>query len=521
MSVLREARGGMGLGLASGDRAEFLQTLRDGVVVYDSDQRLILYNSSALSLYGLTEGDLVIGDHVEDVLRMLARKGKLGAPEDEPVEEAVARRLALWRSEESRVERRMMSDGRVLDIYRTPTINNELVTVHVDVTAAVRAEQEIERQRSYLKVLLENVSDGVNLLDRDGRFVVFNDRFPELYGVDPASVAWGIPYGEFVERMGDLVGMSPDEREAAVRARHGFAFDPEVTHVRRKLGDGRTLDIHKKNLRDGGCVMTIRDVTEDLRREQDLLEARNVAEQTVRDKSDFVARMSHDMRAPLNGILGVAALLGRTAVDARQRELLGTISNSGTVLLRLIDDILDLSRLEAEPLKAVVEDIDITKLTEECLAIVEPAAFEKQLYLRTRLPATPVPPLRGDAVRLKQILLNLLINAVKFTDKGHVEMALEAVKGPDGVTLFMQVTDTGVGIAVEKLGRIFDSFYQIDSTATRRYGGAGLGLAISRRLVEEMGGTIDVSSELGIGTVFRVRLTLPLAERGGASSRKP
>ncbi len=502
---------GAGFQVPRGEQQHFLDTLRDGVIVHGPDLRLITYNASFLALYGLSTDDIAIGEHLEDTIRMLATMGKIGAPESELLEETVARRLALWANRDARIERRVLPSGRVIDIYRTPTIHDETVSVHVDVTQSVRAEQEIDRQRLYMKVLLENVSDGINLLDQSGHFVVFNDRFPELYSVDPASVSWGISHADLIERMGDLVGMSTDDRQAAIDARRRFAFDPTITHVQRKLGDGRTLNIQKKNLPDGASVMTIRDITEQLQREEELLGARRLAEQTARHKSDFVARMSHEMRTPLNGILGTAALLRNGALDQRQRELLDVISSSGQVLLRLIDDILDLSRLDARAFEMVADDLQIVSLLEECLGIVAAGAEGEALRLEFRPPAAPVPPVRGDAVRLKQIVLNLLTNAVKFTEQGRVELALDAAPGPDGVALSILVGDTGVGIPADELDHIFNSFYQIDGTMTRKFGGAGLGLAITRKLVDAMGGTIGVSSEVGVGSVFRVDLSLPLA----------
>ena len=498
--------------LPSANQTHFLGTLRDGVLVFGKDLRLIFYNASYLVLYDLSDSDITVGEHLEKTLRTHALKGKLGAPEGEPVEETVARRIATWGREESRVERRALANGRVLDIYRTTTLHDDVVSVHVDVTSSVTAEREIERQRLYMKVLLENVSDGINLLDANGRFVVFNDRFPQLYGIDPASVSWGIPYGEFAERMRDLDGLSPEARRAEIEARKRFALDPTLTHARRKLGDGRTLNIQKSNLPDGSFVMTMRDVTEELRREEDLLKARNMAEESARHKADFVARMSHEMRTPLNGILGVAALLGQRDMDDRQRAMLSVISASGRVLLRLIDDILDLSRLDAHQFEVVEDDLDVAGLLDQCVSIVEPAAAEKGLEVILRRPAEAIPVLRGDTVRIKQIVLNLLTNAVKFTDSGGVDVLLEGTAAPGGVRLSIRVSDTGVGIAADQLEQIFTSFYQIDGTVTRRYGGAGLGLAITRKLVEAMGGTIRVSSELGAGSAFTVQLTLRAAE---------
>ncbi len=498
-----------------GGQTLYLESLRDGMVVVGPDRRIAFFNASYLVQFGLGDGDIRVGDELEDVLHMLALRRKLGARQGETPDQVVARCLSAWGRPELPVERRFMDDGRVLDIYRATTIRDEVISVHADVTDHVHAEQEIERQRQYMKMMLENVSEGINLLDRDGRFVLFNDLFPQLYGIDPAAVSCGIHFRDFADRMVDVVHLPAEERQAEIAARERFAMDQTATHARRRLGDGRTLDIAKRNLADGGCVMTIRDVTEDLRREADLLEARNAAEQAVQQKSEFVARMSHEMRTPLNGILGVGALLRRTTLDARQRELLDTIARSGAVLLRLMDDILDLSRLEAGPCQAVAEDIDIGRLIGECVAIVAPAASEKGLALRRRSQPHPLPVLRGNAVRLKQIVLNLLTNAVKFTEAGHVDVAFEGIEVAESVALTIHVADTGVGIAPDCLDRIFESFYQVDS-ASRRYGGAGLGLAIARSLVQAMGGTIAVSSEPGVGTVFDVWLTLPRADDAAA-----
>jgi signal transduction histidine kinase len=206
-------------------------------------------------------------------------------------------------------------------------------------------------------------------------------------------------------------------------------------------------------------------------------------------------------------------LIQRTELNDRQTELVDVISNSGKVLLRLIDDILDLSRIDAESFEVVEERLEIGELIDQCIAIIRPSADEQGLEIRFPGVSAEIPDLRGDIVRIKQILLNLLTNAVKFTESGHIEMGLDADRGPEGVTLTFRVSDTGVGIADDKLGQIFDRFYQIDGTVTRKHGGAGLGLAITQRLVDVMGGTIQVESELGVGTTFKVRLTLPPAGR--------
>ena len=485
-----------------------LDTLRDGVVVVGKDRRIKYVNASYYSQFDVTPDDIKPGDDLRHVLTKMARRGQLGPTGRGSAETYVAERLARWGGEEGRVERRFLDSGRILDIYRSMTLDDDVVSVHVDVTESVRSEQEIERQRLYMTSLLEHMSDGLALLDSNGCFAMFNDQFLELYDIDPTSVYPGMEYSEFVEQIGDLRNLTPAERSAEVKLRRSFAFDPYITNAQRQLSDGRTLNINKTNLPGGGCVMTTRDITAQLRREEELLAARLQAEESARSKSEFVARMSHEMRTPLNGILGVAALLDRMKLEKKPHDLVKVVRASGKVLLRLIDDILDLSRIDAETFQVVEERFRIDDVVSDCVGTIEPSLREKKLRIRYPKDLSEIPALRGDTVRIKQILLNLLSNAVKFTEVGHIEVHLDHETGPEGVTLTLSVSDTGVGIEQAELDQIFERFYQIDGTVTRRYGGAGLGLAITRKLVDAMGGAIQVKSEIGKGTTFYVRLTL-------------
>ncbi len=507
------------LSTVDGGLIDFLQTLRDGVSVVDSNKRILFFNEAYLHQFELAPDDIRVGDPLEKAMLLLAERGLLGAPPDQPPEHVVEDRLSEWGSEESRVERRTMVNGRVLDIYRTPTLDDNMISIHVDVTEAVRNAEEVERHRHYMEVLLDNTSDGFALLDGDGRFVIFNDRLLELYDVDKSSVFWGIPYREFARQFGDLKNLPERERELEIDKRYKFAFDPEIISVNRRLTDGSIINIAKRNLPSGGCVMTYRDITAQLAREEELVDARQVAEESSRHKSEFVARMSHEMRTPLNGILGVAALIHQTSMDKRQEELLNVISNSGEVLLRLIDDILDLSRIDADTFEVVEDQFDIVDVLRESIGLIEPGANDKGLLVRLEVPEDPIPRLKGDMVRIKQILLNLMTNAVKFTEIGYISIVLAVEPEPDGVTLIFDVKDTGVGIADDQLDQIFNRFYQIDGTVTRKYGGAGLGLSITQKLVDAMGGTIQVSSKVGRGTTFRINLTLPFAGRTRRTQR--
>ncbi|MFK7942008.1 MAG: ATP-binding protein [Paracoccaceae bacterium] len=495
--------------------SEFLETLHDGVIVVSAENRIKYLNSSYLRAFGLSPADLHVGQDLYSALLVLAKQNKLGDVGGRTPQEAASYRVAHWHDLDNQIEHRPLPSGVVLDIYRTRTTNGDVFSVCVDVTETQRKTQELALHQTYMQSLLANTSDAITLIDAEGRFAMFNDKLLELYEIDASRVYWGIPYNDMVLQFGDMRRLPKEERIIEAARRRTFAFDPTILTTQRPLSNGRTLNINKTNLPGGGCVLTIRDITEELRREAELINARHVAEQSNILKTEFVARMSHEMRTPMNGILGSTALLLRAELDEQQRKLLDVITGSGEVLLRLIDDVLDLSRLDADAVDLVEEDVNITAVIDQSIGIVRPAADAQGLDIRIKPLEVPAeaPLVRGDVVRIKQILLNLLTNGVKFTEKGHVEVSLDHTIGPEGVTLAIEVTDTGVGIAEDKLEQIFENFYQIDGTATRRHGGAGLGLAITQRLVDLMGGAIQVCSEVGIGTVFRVTLTLPPAQQ--------
>lgn len=500
--------------------SEFLESLRDGVIVVGADQRVKYLNSSYLRQFDLGPAELHVGQSLSDALLVLAQQGKLGAMHGCTPEEIAAARVATWGMEESRLERRPLPSGEVLEIYRTATTHGDLISISVDVTELDRSAQELDRQRTYMQSVLENTSDAITLLDADLNFVMFNDKLLELYDVDPSKVYWGISYDEMSRQFGDLRHLSSEERATEIARRRQFVTSPDIMTLRRPLGDGRTLNLNKTNLTCGGRVLTIRDVTEDLAREREMIETQRATEENNRNKSEFLARMSHEMRTPMNGILGSAALLDRTELDPRQRKLVDVVANSGTVLLRLIDDILDLSRIEAGSFEIIEEEMNFIDVIDRCLGIVAPGANAASLEIRYGSMPETLPDVYGDLVRIKQIILNLLTNAVKFTEKGYVEVSLDAEEGPEGITLALGIRDTGVGIAADKLEQIFERFYQIDGTATRQHGGAGLGLAITQRLVDLMGGAIQVSSTPGEGTTFRVTLTLrPVLRESGRHKR--
>ena len=496
-------------GTALGALGDLLEDLTDGVVVIDRDRRIRAFNSRFAQMFAIEPGALSVGDTLETLWRVIAARG--GMEIGLSSEEAIQRRLAMWGTPEDRHERRFLANGRVLDILRSHTETGDIVAVHADVTEALRRERELEMQRIYMASILDNITDGVALVDATGHYIAFNRRFLEQFDIDPGAVQWGMHIDALYEHFGDLKMLPEAERAREIAERRAFITDPGRAHVERHLANGRVLDISKALLPSGGCVLTIRDKTEDLAKTEALRAAQAAAERSSLHKSQFLARMSHEMRTPLNGVLGIAALLGNTALDTRQKGYVELIASSGDMLLRLIDDVLDLSRIEAGSIEFREAPFRICEVMRECAGLVTPVAEQKGLALTKDPSPVEVPVLVGDRVRVKQVVLNLLSNAVKFTTTGGVRIGLRVAPagGRCGVRIF--VSDSGIGIPETEREAIFGQFYQIDGSETRGAGGAGLGLTITRRLVEAMDGRISVGAAPGGGSIFEVALDLPVA----------
>ena len=369
---------------------------------------------------------------------------------------------------------------------------------------AVEVEEERLRER---QIVLDTIDYGVLILDPELRVRIHNRAFVRLSGVDDAVLRARPHFRTVMDaaRRAGIYDVPDAEWEAYVATRLAEIEAGGVVPREWLLPDGQTLEYQCVPLPDGGRMITYFDLTRLKEAEAELRIAKERAELASRAKSDFLASMSHELRTPLNAIIGIAEMLEEDADEEDRdalREPLSRILRAGRLLLQLINEILDLAKIEAGKLDLHLERIDLDLLLSDVLETAEPLAEKNHNRLILDRPA-PIGGITTDPMRLRQILLNLLSNACKFTEAGTV--TLEARREPDGFVR-LAVHDTGIGIAVDQMDRLFQDFSQAGVPGTRRYGGTGLGLAISRRLARLMGGDIDAASEPGKGSVFMVRL---------------
>jgi signal transduction histidine kinase/CheY-like chemotaxis protein len=372
------------------------------------------------------------------------------------------------------------------------------------------AEARAEIAERRLQSVLDALPEGVVLLDAEGRYITWNQRYAEIYHQSADLFARGAQLMETL-RLGVERGDYPDAagREADWLADREETLFAANSRVEQRISDGSYLLVEDRRTAEGDIVGLRIDVTE-MKARTTAAEAANAA------KSAFLATISHEIRTPLNGVLGMAQVMLANELSEGQRERIAIIQRSGEALLAILNDVLDLAKIEAGHLTLESIEFDLAELARGVHASFLPLADEKQLSLRLVVDDVRRHRL-GDPLRIRQILSNLISNAIKFTDAGEVLVRIgEAEHG-----LVVAVSDTGVGIAPADLPRLFQKFDQLDSSVTRRFGGTGLGLAICHELASLMGGDIRVESEPGCGSLFSLRLPLPLASRPCGASAGP
>ncbi|HYD27368.1 hybrid sensor histidine kinase/response regulator [Brevundimonas sp.] len=361
-----------------------------------------------------------------------------------------------------------------------------------------------------IREAIDAMPDGLAFFDADDRLVLWNNRYDEVNPELSSNLQAGMTFREIIQ-----IGL--DEglyAEAKGRETEWIAERMESRRalsamMEQRIAGDRWLRVADRRTAAGGIVTVCTDITDLKNDARALAEARDAAQAANAAKSQFLANMSHEIRTPLNGVIGVAQALAHTGLSAQQSEMLDLIHSSGRTLQVLLSDILDLARVESGRLELSEEAFDLGSAVRDAARLYEASAREKGLQFFVEIAPEADRWIAGDVVRLKQILTNLVSNAVKFTSEGFV--SLTAATGPDrdgGPTLRFSVEDTGIGFDCDTRERLFSRFEQADGAITRKFGGSGLGLAISRQLAEMMGGDLDCESEPGGGSAFI--LTVPL-----------
>ena len=382
-----------------------------------------------------------------------------------------------------------------------------------------RLFEEAQRNRDFFKSVMDDNADAMMVTDSNQKIIQWNAAAETMYGFSKEEII-----GQTFEVM--LTEEAKTDRQFGMEMRatgRPVHFD---SYRRRKNGLNFPVNIALSPIKDGSgnIVATCsihKDLTESRRAERELREAQEEAMESARLKSEFLANMSHEIRTPMNGVLGMTGLLLDTNLTEQQRRYGNTILHSSESLLTLLNDILDFSKIEAGQLVIEPVNFDLLQTVESVMDVFSTRAYEKNIELIMRYPPDIPHRFIGDQGRVRQILNNLIGNAVKFTDTGHVLLEIEKVSQADGnMNLRFSVQDTGVGIATSKLEHIFDKFTQADTSTTRMYGGTGLGLSICKQLSEMMGGGIGVISSLGNGSKFLVNLPFPIDTQAPAEAER-
>ncbi|PTN36977.1 hypothetical protein C6366_07645 [Desulfonatronum sp. SC1] len=397
----------------------------------------------------------------------------------------------------------MHKDGSSVPVYSSHAIIKkdsalpELFCIDIDLTERLLAEKAVLNQKSYLRAILDTTRDGFCIVDLQGNLVDVNEAYCHMSGHTREEL--------LRLHIKDL-DIEETPAEIAERLARILTNGCELFEVRHRKSDGTLFNIEISstflNENGGQIVSFLRDITERKKAETALTQAREIAEAANRAKSDFLAKISHEVRTPLNGIVGFANLLVDTSLDAEQRECVTHITASSEKMLNLLNTLLDFSKIEAGKIELRDEPFSPRWTVEEAVNLMIPVARQKNLALKWNVAEDVPDVLRGDMDRLRQILLNLVGNAVKFTDQGTVDLScgLELIEGP-GALLRFTVKDTGIGIPADQIDALFSPYVRGKNVNTR-YSGTGLGLAISKELVELMGGEIRVQSTEGEGSTF-------------------
>ncbi|MBI1775509.1 MAG: PAS-domain containing protein [Proteobacteria bacterium] len=523
-----------------------LESLNQGIAVFDRDLKLLLINQRCLKMLDYPEALKRPGTPFADFVRHCAEHGEYGPGE---VEAQIRERIERARQGEPYRLERTRPNGTMLEIDVHPMPGGGFVSIHTDTTqhrrsteaqAAVNAAL-VQRNRQ-LDIALGNMTQGLTVYDGRQRLMLWNRRYAELYGLPSGGLHHGMPLRKIMELSVQLGNYDAARGTEIIEERLAVAASGQRRVFYQRLAGSRVIEVIHQPLADGGSVDTFTEVSQRERTEQALLaseerlrdrvreleetrqrlerqsvelsqladslaRARDDAQMASRTKSEFLATISHELRTPLNAIIGFSEVMKDELFgpigQARYRDYACDVHESGRHLLAVINDILDMAKIESGRLDLHEEVIVLATLTADCIRLMRERSEQAGLGLDLVL-TDGLPRLRADPIKLKQIILNLLSNAVKFTSSGgRIKVSAESLE--DG-GIVIAVTDTGTGMRPEDIPLALQPFRQVDTVLSRRHSGTGLGLPLSKALVELHGGQLVIESRLGVGTTVSVRL---------------
>ena len=477
---------------------EAVEALAEGFIIMDPQDRFVLANGKYRNLYPQLADLLVPGKSFEDIVRQAVARDAIVIPAGQDPEDWIAERMRHHRTPGHAATEQRLKDGRWVQINEQVLANGWYVGTRVDITQLKQREQALTREA----LIWEQMYDGVIITDLDGRITNWNPASESVFGY-PAA---------------EMLGRSPDMLRAPAAGQGHTAhvldtlkrdgsWSGEFDFVRKDGTEGICQTVVAPLRTDDGAIIAAiwvnQDITVRKRSEEALRAAKEQAESASIAKSRFLATMSHEIRTPMNGVLGMLDLVRDSALNDEQQSYVETARNSAQALLVIIDDVLDFSKMEAGKLSLEITTLDIRDVLEGVLGLLSIQAQSKGIEVAAVIEPNVPTRLRGDPGRLRQIMLNLVGNAVKFTEAGGVGITIAAESATaERARIRFEIMDTGVGIPQARQTDMFGEFTQADPSTTRRFGGTGLGLAISKKLVELMGGAIGFSSTPGKGSTF-------------------